>query len=173
MAVVTPYGLREIKLVRGTSVVQLPIAQTAEVNFTFSTGDLKGDDILVRHLAILESAKITLKNGGLTLEALALFFATSTTPGSGYNKLTLLGGEICQPLALYARALGPNGDDIHVKLYQVVLDDTKFNLAQSTFSANDNTLTAFRDPIGGRLIDIVWNQVGTALPVIASPYSPF
>lgn len=165
----TVYGLRQIKLVKGATVVQFPIAQTAEITPQLDTAELRGDDILWTAIAKLNSVKISLKNGGMPLEALALFLGTSVvTANSGLSNetrtLTLNGGEIASSVALYAKIEGNAGDNLHIKFFNVTISSQKLSVGDAAFADSATELVAVKDSTTGKLMELVANKTSTALP---------
>jgi len=117
-----PFGLRQVKLVNaaGTVTVDLPAAMTFSFGEKMISDTLRGNDRTLAAASFADQAEWELENGGISLEAYALMTGRAVVAGgSGANEtttLTLRAGDAFPYFKVYGKALGPNGDDIHVKL---------------------------------------------------------
>lgn len=133
------YGIRDIKLtdLAGVSQVDLPASQALTWKETIVSDSLRGDDKIVSTVAFVEGGEFTLEAGGISLEAYAKMtgetvVAAGTTPNRT-ETITRRGAQNFPWLKIYGRALGDNGDGIHVKLRKAKLTSMEGNLSNQEF----------------------------------------
>ncbi len=174
-----PYGLREVKVVRGTTVVTLPAAQKLGFAENIRSEELQGDDKLAALVGFSEAVEWELEAGGISLEALAVMTGRAATQiGSGNNRrlrMNASGGQAFPYFTIYGRSMGDAGDDIHVKLFKCKLSEISGEFAGGGFFVTSCTGTAIDDGTG--IYQFAQNEtaaaIATGVPSIVgrSPYS--
>ncbi|MCG3208626.1 MAG: hypothetical protein FOGNACKC_02237 [Anaerolineae bacterium] len=163
------YGLRDIKLTNlaGSSQVDLPAAQTITWKETIVSDSLRGDDKIVSTVAFVEGGEFSLEAGGISLEAYAMLtgetvVSAGTTPNRTIT-VTRNGATSFPWLKIYGRALGDNGDGIHVKLRKAKLTSLEGNLTNQEFYITKAGGMFIADA-SDELYDIVKLETDAALP---------
>jgi hypothetical protein len=163
------YGLHDIKLTNlaGTTQVDLPAAQTMTWNETIVSDSLRGDDKIVSTNSFVEGGEFTLEAGGISLEAYALMTGeTVVSAGSTPNRtvtLTRTAGKAFPWMKVYGRALGDNGDGVHVKLRKAKLTSLEGNMTGQEFYITKAGGIFIADS-SDQLYDIVKLETDAALP---------
>lgn len=167
-----PFGLNQIRLVRGVTVVTLDASQTMKFTPRLMGGELKGSDQVVAVAAVMEALEWSLEEGGIPLEALAVMTGwTATESGSTPNRVNTLRGVSATAFPyfiIYGKALGEDAsDDVHVKIWRAKITqniDGQFQYGEfyvtslAGIAVQDASLTP------PRVFDIVQNETAAALP---------
>jgi len=139
-----PFGLHEIKLVRGTTVVSLTNAMTMSFKERVKSGELSGDDKTVAVVATCQPS-------------------TGTTP----NRTTTLNADAGTPypyFQIYGKSLGDGIDDVHVKIYKAKLTEPlEGEFSDGQFFVTSCSGLAVDDGTNG-IYDVVQNETATSLP---------
>lgn len=168
-----PFGLRQIKLLSadGVTSVDLPASMTLSFNETTINGTLRGNDRTLAAVSFSDAIEWELEQGGISLEAYALMTGRSvTTSGTSPNaKATLpfASGDAFPYFKIYGKALGPNGDDIHVKLTRckILGDGLNGQFTDGKFFTSKCKGQALGDPNNNYKVgDVVQNETAAALP---------
>lgn len=167
---VYPYGLRELKVKYGSTLVSAPAAQTLKFKEKITSATLRGNDRDVVTSAQVDSAEWELSSGGYPLEFIAaLTGRVVTAGGSGSSEtMTLTGtaGDVMPYVTIWGKVMGDSGDDIHVKLYKAKVTDG----ADGTFQDGQFFITGMKGVAVGdsdnsnKIYDVVRNETATALP---------
>ena len=164
-----PFGLRDIKVTNITGTVQadLPAAQQLSITPVMVNGELRGDDRLKAIVAIVDALEWALQNGGISLQALAIMTGqAATTTGSSPNEKTTLNlsaGDSMPYFKLYGKAIGDEGDDIHVKIYKAKCTSLSGQFQDGQFWITSCSGKAVDDDVNG-VVDFVQNETETTLP---------
>jgi len=82
-----PFGLRQVRLVYSSTVVDLPAAQELSFKERIASDELKGNDKIVDAVSISEAAEFEISDGGISLEAYAVLTGRSAVEaGSTPNR---------------------------------------------------------------------------------------
>lgn len=167
----TPFGLRQIRLVNiaGTTVVELPIAMTLKFSEKTITGKLRGNDRTQSVVTFADEVSWEISAGGISLEAYALMTGrTVTVTGTTPTRTTTLAMNAAVQFPyfkIYGKALGPNGDDIHVKMVRCKITE---NGIDGEFKDADFYVTKLVGIAIGdgtdKIVDVVQNETTAALP---------
>jgi hypothetical protein len=163
-----PFGLKEIKVVVGATVVTLPVARTMSFKERVRSGELSGDDKTVAVVAYSDALEWSLEAGGISLEAWALMTGrTVTTTGTTPSRVTTLNADAAQTypyFKIYGKSLGDGADDVHVKIYKAKLTEAlEGEFADGEFFVTSCAGIAVDDGTNG-IYDIVQNETAAALP---------
>jgi hypothetical protein len=163
------FGLREIKIKRGATVVSLPAAQTLRFTERVVSVELKGNDRVVVAGSHVEAIEFEFSNGGIPLDAYALMTGrTMTDAGTAPNQtttMTIRAGDTFPYFTLYGKSMGDVGDDVHVKLYKCKLTGgIEGTFQNDQFYISTMRGIAVQDDTEGKIADIVRNETATALP---------
>jgi len=163
-----PFGLHEIKLVRGTTVVSLTNAMTMSFKERVKSGELSGDDKTVAVVAYSDALEWSLSAGGIALEAWALLTGrTVTSTGTTPNRTTTLNADAGTPypyFKIYGKSLGDGIDDVHVKIYKAKLTEPlEGEFSDGQFFVTSCSGLAVDDGTNG-IYDVVQNETATSLP---------
>ena len=158
-----PFGLKEIKLKRGTTVVELPAAMTLKFKEKMVTGRGRGGDRLRALASAPDGVEWEMQALGLSLEAYALMSGlTATETGSTPNRSVRLSSSATNRYPyfdIYGKALGVGEDDVHFHVINAKVTDGMDAPLQDA----DFTKSTFK----GEALDweIVQNETGEELPV--------
>lgn len=163
-----PFGLREIKLVRGSTVVELPNAQTMEFSERLTTGELRGNDATQAVASYTDALEWSLEAGGISVAAWALMMGrtateTGTTPNQT-NTMTARAGDAMPWFKIYGKSLGDAGGDVHVKILKAKLTEPiEGTFGDAEFFVTSCSGLAVDDGALG-IYQIVQNETAAALP---------
>lgn len=158
-----PFGLKEIKLKRGTTVVELPAAMTLKFKEKMVTGRGRGGDRLRALASAPDGVEWEMEALGLSLEAYALMSGlTATVTGATPNRSVTLSSSATNRYPyfdIYGKALGVGDDDVHFHVINAKVTDGMDAPLQDA----DFTKSTFK----GEALDweIVQNETGEELPV--------
>ncbi len=163
-----PFGLHEVKLKSGATVVTLPVAQKLTVKERVRGGELSGDDKISAVVAISEAADWELEAGGIDLDAYALLTGrtaseSGTTPNQT-NTLSLGGAKSYPYITIFGKSLGDNGDDIHVKIYKAKVMELSGEFADNAFYVTKCTGVAVADSASSdKIMDFIQHETATSI----------
>lgn len=163
-----PFGLNQIRLVRGVTVVTLAVSRTLQFNPRMLTGELAGSDALREVASTIEALEWSIEEGGVPLEAWALMTGlTATETGTTPTRVLTLPGDAATAMpyfSIYGKALGVGIDDIHVLLPNCKLTGN----IEGSFSYGEFYMTGISGIAVQRgtadLFTIVQNETAAALP---------
>lgn len=164
-----PYGLREVKVVRSTTVVTLPAAQKLSFSERIKSDELRGDDKLVALVGFSEAVEWELEAGGISLEALAVMTgraatAAGTTPNRTVT-MTGTGGQTFPYFKIYGKSMGDIGtDDLHVKLFKCKLTEISGEFGEGGFFVTSCSGIAIDDGTANGIYQFIQNETAAALP---------
>lgn len=163
-----PFGLNQVKLVKGATVVTLRATQVMSFSPRLMGGELKGSDKIVSVASMAEALEWSLEEGGIPLDALALMTGwTATLSGTTPNQVNTLkmnAGTALPFFKIYGKSLGDNGDDAHVKIWRAkVTGNIEGQFQYGEFQVTKLTGIAVQDAVNG-LMDVVLNETAAALP---------
>lgn len=165
---VKAFGLREIKLKVGATLVSLNAAQTMSFKERVKSGELSGNDSTLAVVTISDAVEWELEEGGISLQAYALMTGrTATLTGTGTAEvLTLVGRspEAFPYFTIYGKSIGDVGDDVHVKIHKAKLTGAiEGQFRDGEFWVTKCSGVAINDGATG-IYDLVHNETATALP---------
>lgn len=163
-----PFGLNQVKLVRGASVVTLNAAQTLKFKERVKSAELPGNDAIVAVNSIVEAVEWELEAGGIPLEAYALMTGRSVvTAGSSPSettKLTGSAGTAYPYFKIYGKVLGSGSDDVHCKIFKAKLTEGM----EGTFGNGEFFVTACKgvavDDGSNGIWEMLQNETAASLP---------
>lgn len=164
-----PFGLNQVKLVKGATVVTLTATQVLTFGPRMMGGELKGSDKIVSVASMAEAMEWSLEEGGIPLDALALMTGwtatlSGTTP-SQVNTLKMNAGTAFPYFKIYGKSLGEGSDDAHVKIWKAkVTGNIEGQFQYGEFFVTKLTGVAVQDAVNG-LADVVLNETAATLPV--------
>lgn len=162
-----PFGLREVKLVSGATVVALPASRTLQFTERVKSGELLGDDSLVAVAAHLEAVEWTLEAGGISLEALALMtgrtVAESGTTPNRTKTLKGTAGDRYPYISIYGKVLGSGEDDIHCKIFKAKVTSLEGSFGEGEFFVTRCSGIAVDDGTNG-IYEFVQHETAQELP---------
>lgn len=167
---VYPYGLRELKVVAGSTVVSAPAAQTLKFKEKMTNATLRGNDGDVVTSALVDSVEWELSTGGYPLDFIAALTGRSVVAGGSGSAetMTLTGsrGDVMPYVVIYGKIVGDDADDVHVKLYRAkVIEGADGTFADGQFYVTSMKGMAVGDPNNSnKIYDVVRNETATALP---------
>lgn len=165
---VYPYGLRELKVKNGSTLVSAPAAQTLKFKERMNNAELRGNDKVVVTSAAVEAVEWELSTGGYPLEFIAALTGRSVVAGgSGDNEtmtLSISAGDAMPWVEIYGKSLGDAGDDVHVKLKKAKVTDG----VEGTFQDQNFFVSAIKGLAVGDdndlIVEVVRNETAAALP---------
>ena len=116
------YGLRDLKVTSANGSLQedLDAAQTLSFTPTFTSAELRGDDVIKVAMGNLSGGEASISAGGYSSAAVAIMFGkTLTQTGSSPNEVTTLklsAGDVMPYFKIYGLARDEAGGDVHVLL---------------------------------------------------------
>jgi hypothetical protein len=162
------FGLREIKLVVGATLVSLNAAQTMTFKERVKSGELSGNDHTLAVVAFSDALEWELEEGGISMQAYGLI--TGRTPaltGSGTAEVLTLNADALTSFPyfkIYGKSIGDAGDDVHVKIYKAkVIGGIEGQFTDGEFFVSKCAGVAIDDGTTG-IYDIIHNETATALP---------
>jgi hypothetical protein len=165
-----PFGLREIKLVKGATVVSLDAAIELKFKENMVGGRLRGNDSIKASVAFGDSVEWELSAGGIPLDGYAVMTGrTMTTTGTTPNRVTtgtFKAGDVMPYFKIYGKAMGPSGDDTHVKMVNCKLDADGL---EGSFKDGEFVVTKCKGISldlgdGSGYLQVVENETTAALP---------
>jgi hypothetical protein len=122
-----PFGLKEIKLKVGSTVVELPAGLTLKFKEKMVTGRGRGGDRLRALASAPDGVEWEMEALGISLEAYALMSGlTAVSAGSTPDEtLTLASSDTNRYpyFDIYGKALGVGADDVHYHIINAKLTD--------------------------------------------------
>lgn len=163
-----PFGLHQVRLVRGVTVAELPVAQTLKFKERTKSAELEGNDVIAAVNTIVDAVEWELEAGGISLEAYALMTGrTATAAGTSPNETTSLkgrGGDNYPYFKVYGKVLGSGTDDIHCKIFKAKLSEgMEGTFGQGEFFVTSCKGIAVDDGTNG-LWEMVQNETAATLP---------
>jgi hypothetical protein len=152
-----PYGLRDVQLVEyptlaattfGTTLVDLPNAQTFSFSETEEYTELRGDDVLVASHGQGPQLECNLESGGISMAAYEVLnggisITSGVTPNitKRYRKLTT---DQRPYFAVIGKAISDSGGDLHAIVYRArVTGDLGGEFADGEFFIPGADITGF------------------------------
>lgn len=189
-----PYGVRDIKLIAypslqatafGTTLVDLPNAQTFQFNETEDFDDLRGDDQLVTSHGQGAQVEWELDSGGISYDAYSTISGgevveSGTTPDQR-TRLRKHTGDARPFFTVIGQAISDSGGDMHTILYlcratgnlEQSMKDGEFMIPGVSGIAYPCRVVGLvdADPIENAVYDFIQNETATAItaPVIDTP----
>lgn len=163
-----PFGLNQVKLKSGATVVTLPVAQKLTLKERTRNGELSGDDKLAAVVSISEAFDWELEAGGISLDAYALLTGrtaseSGTTPNL-VNTLSVEGGKSYPYILIFGKSVGDDGDDIHVKIYKAKLMEISGEFADNAFLVTKCTGIAIGDSGNSdKILDFIQHETATTI----------
>lgn len=162
------FGLREIKLVVGATLVTLNAAQTMTFKERIKSGELSGNDKTLAVVAFSDALEWELEEGGISMAAYALITGrTAVLSGTGTAEVLTLNADAATAFPyfkIYGKSLGDTTDDVHVKVYKAkVTGGLEGQFADGEFFVSKCSGVAIDDGTNG-IYDIVHNETAAALP---------
>lgn len=162
---VLPYGLRDVKLIEyttlaatafGTTLVDLPNAQTFSFTETEEYTELRGDDRLVASHGQSPQLDCSLESGGISMEAYEVLnggqlITGGVTPNltKRYRKLTT---DQRPYFAVVGKAISDSGGDLHAIVYRArVTGDLSGEFADGEFFIPGADMTGFGCNVTGEV----------------------
>jgi hypothetical protein len=167
---VYPYGLRELKVKNGSTLVSAPAAQTLKFKEKMTNAVLRGNDGDVVVSAFVDGVEWELSSGGYPMEFIAaLTGRTVAGGGSGSDEtmtMTITKGDVMPYVTIYGKIMGDAGDDIHVKIFKAkVTEGVDGTFQDGAFFVSAIKGMAVGDPDNSnKITDVVRNETATALP---------
>lgn len=163
-----PFGLNEVKLKKGATVVTLPVAQKLTLKERVRGGEMSGDDKIASVVAISEAFDWELEAGGIALDALALLTGrTATTSGTAPAQtmtLSSASGQSFPYILIFGKSVGDNGDDIHVKVWKAKVMELSGEFADNAFYVTKCTGIAIGDSANGnKIVDFIQHETATSI----------
>ncbi len=122
-----PFGLKEIKLKRGSTVVELPAAFTLKFKEKMVTGRGRGGDRLRALASAPDGVEWEMEGLGVALEAYALMSGrTAVETGVTPNRSTTLSSTDTNRFPyfdIYGESLGVGEDDVHYHIINAKITD--------------------------------------------------
>jgi hypothetical protein len=163
-----PFGLRQVKIKSGSTLVTLQAAQTMNFTPRLIGGELKGNDSIIAVGSAAEALEWSLENGGIQLDALALMtgwtaVASGSTPNQT-NTLTAHAGTAFPYFTIYGKVLGSGLDDLHVKIFKAkITGNIEGQFQGGSFHIDKMSGIAVEDSVLG-LFELVQNETAATLP---------
>lgn len=164
------YGLRDLKVTNITGTLQedLDAAQSLTFSPTFSSSELRGDDVIKASMGSLNGGTATLSAGGYSSAAVAIMFGkTLSQSGSTPNESTTLQlnqGDVMPYFKVYGLARDESGGDVHVLLSKVkVTGWGGINFSDENWFINSVDLQCLDDGTNG-VAKIIQHETTTTLP---------
>jgi hypothetical protein len=166
---VKAFGLREIKVVVGATLISLNAAQTMTFKERIKSGELSGNDKTLAVVAFSDALEWELEEGGISMKAYALITGrTTAASGSDATEVLTLNADAQTSFPyfkIYGKSLGDAGDDVHVKVYKAkIIGGIEGQFADGEFFVSKCSGVAIDDGTNG-IYDIVHNETATTLPV--------
>lgn len=162
-----PYGLRDIKIKRGSTIVDLPVARRLTFKPKMSNAVLEGDDIVAAAVSKVEGYDLTLEAGGISLEAYAALTGVSvTTTGSSPNRVktyTFTSTDNLPYVEIIGQSIGVGDDGIKVRFPYCKIKDIQGSLGNKEFLITSCQLDAIADPNTGKFIEIIQEETATSI----------
>lgn len=163
-----PFGLNEVKLKKGATVVTLPVAQKLTLKERVRGGEMSGDDKIASVVAISEAFDWELEAGGIALDALALLTgrtaATSGTAPAQTMTLSSSSGQSFPYILIFGKSVGDNGDDIHVKVWKAKVMELSGEFADNAFYVTKCTGIAIGDAANSnKIVDFIQHETAIAI----------
>jgi hypothetical protein len=164
------FGLRQVKIKQGATLVTLQAAQTLSCTPRSIVSELKGAFKIIAVSTIVEALEWSLENGGIQLDALALMtgwtaVASGSTPNQT-NTLTAHAGTAFPYFTIYGKVLGSGLDDLHVKIFRAKIMSVEGEFQGGEFHVDRISGIAIKDGTRG-LFELVQNETAAALPLSA------
>jgi hypothetical protein len=165
---VKAFGLREIKVVVGATLVTLNAAQTMTFKERVKSGELSGNDKTLAVVAFSDALEWELEEGGISMQAYGLL--TGRTPaltGTGTAEVLTMNADAATAFPyfkIYGKSLGDTTDDVHVKVYKAkITGGIEGQFADGEFFVSKCSGVAIDDGTNG-IYDIIHNETATTLP---------
>jgi hypothetical protein len=165
-------GLREITVKGATGApVKFPAAMTLTFKEVLTSGELRGNDVVVANVSFTDKVEWSVENGGISLEALSVMTGRAITlSGTGaaeVNTMSIKAGDAMPYFELRGRALSDNGGDLHSVMYKCKLaDGFEGEMKDGEFYIQSCSGVALGRDSDNKIMDIVQNETATALPVV-------
>lgn len=163
------YGLSDIKItdITGTTQEDLDAAVELEFEPLWSHGVQEGDDEIKAVVTILKGGQGKFSAGSYSSAAVALMTGktltvTSTSP-TEVATLEWEAGDSMPYFKIYGKAIGPDGDDLHVLIPKAKLSGGgAFTLSHEEFLSTGFEFIAVSD--GTKVVGLVQNETADDLP---------
>ena len=164
------YGLRDLKVtnIGGTVQEDLDAAQSLTFSPTFSSAELRGDDVPKVSTSSLSGGTAAISAGGYSSAAVAIMFGkTLSQSGTTPNELTTLqlnAGDVMPYFKIYGLARDEGGGDVHVLLPKCkVTSWGGIDFSDESWFINSVDVQCLDDGSNG-VIKIIQHETTTALP---------
>ncbi len=162
-----PFGLREVRLIKGATVISLPAATKLSFKERIVKDELKGNDKIVGTAAISEAVDWEIDQGGISLEAYALMTGRSAVEsGVAPNRVDTMTGRAQDTFPYfkaYGKSVGDGTDDMWCVLFQMKLTEFDGSLDMDKFEVSKCKGLAVDDGVNG-VFQFVQHETATALP---------
>jgi hypothetical protein len=170
-----PFGLRQNKATPIAAdgsygaPAMLKAEQTLSGQLVMSTQELRGRDMAVAAITMLEKADWSMDEGGIPFDAMKVMLGgLLTSTGLSPNKKETLGFAGSTNLSYFrleGRAITADGGDFHMVLYRCqVTSAPQWQLQDQNFLVSNLSGVALPDPNNGnKIFDVVKNQTPVVL----------
>lgn len=146
------FGIKDIRIRRGSDTVQFPAAQQLSVNPMVVSGMLRGSGGIRAANSYIEGAECTFGVGGIPLEALPVMLGmdadavTGSTPNRA-QEFPIVAGAALPYFEIIGRAETGDGGDVHVYIPKAkVMSNFTVQIQDgANFAAPEMTLSAVPD----------------------------
>jgi hypothetical protein len=157
-----PFGMNQIKLKIGATVVELPAALSLKFKEKFVSAEGRGGDRLVAIASAKDGVEWEMEALGVSLAAYALMTGlTASSAGTTPNRTTTLQSSSSNRypyFEIYGKALGVGADDVHYKIVNAKLTEGM----DAPLADGEFTKSAFK---GEALSwEITQNETATTIP---------
>ena len=164
------YGLRDLKVtnIGGTVQEDLDAAQSLTFSPTFSSAELRGDDVPKVSMSSLSGGTAAISAGGYSSAAVAIMFGkTLSASGTTPNEITTLqlnSGDVMPYFKIYGLARDEGGGDVHVLLSKCkVTNWGGIDFSDENWFVNSVDVQCLDDGTNG-VIKILQHETTTAVP---------
>lgn len=163
------YGLRDIKIRKGSVQVDLAAAQTMVFSPEITGNEMRGDDVVFHRTSRISKATGSLSAGGYTADAIAVMTGkTITESGSSPNQTgvwSLSGGDSFPEFEVWGQAYGQSGGALMVRLFRcVITGGFEFNFADEEFFTTGIDVDILPDTSTGKIFEVTQQETAAAIP---------
>lgn len=161
------YGLRQLRFVRGVSVVDAPAAMELSFKERIASDELKGNDKVVDAVAISEAIEWEMSDGSISLELWALLTGRAATEEGSTPNRTLTynaSAQVAFPwFKAYGKAIDSSTGDVHCKIYKAKLQELEGKFENGKFWVSEAKGIGIDDGVNG-IFTFVQNETAANLP---------
>lgn len=161
------YGLRQLRFVRGASVVDAPAATELSFKERIASDELKGNDKVVDVVAISEAVEWELSDGAISLELWALLTGRSATEAGSTPNRTMTynaSAQVAFPwFKIYGKAIDSSIGDVHCKIYKAKLQELEGKFENGKFWVASAKGMGIDDDVNG-VFTFKQNETAASLP---------